>query len=113
MKILLCCLITNGYAQVAEVTHKPVPLKVAAGPIYCTFTNQKPEALTGLHIECVSPSASLKQDTVITTAPSLGHSGQFTADGSMITWSFQRGADRRGGLLYKVVANGKTESGSL
>ncbi len=86
--------------------------KVTAGAANCTFTNHQPAAITGLHIECSAAAASTKSDTVLAPAPAMGQTGQFSADRDAITWAFQR-PSANGPLMYRIVANGKTKTGSL
>lgn len=83
-------------------------LKVSAGDIHCTFTNYQPAALTGLHMECVTSTGSLKQDDVISGA---GKTGQLFVNRDTIKWTFQKQAD--GSLLYKITANDTPGIGTL
>ncbi len=83
-------------------------LKVSAGSIHCTFTNLSPPALTGLHVDCLSPTSSLKLDTVLTPT---GTTGTFLSERDSLTWIFQLPSP--GPALYKVNSNGKIETGSL
>lgn len=106
MKALLTALlITAASAQTVKVR----ALRVSAGASVCTFESREPVALTGLHIECVSASASLKQDTVLTVG--AAQTGQWYAGRDSLTWTFQRPAG--GPLMYKTTANGMVETGSL
>lgn len=96
-------------AQAQKVTTHSV--KFVAGSLHCTFERREPASLTGLHIECVGATASVKQDTVIAVGSS-GQNGQVFVDRDAISWTFQRPAVD-GALLYKITANGKAETGAL
>lgn len=108
MKLLILFVAGATYGQVAQ---KAATYKVHAGASYCTFTNYKPMALTGLHIECGSATTTMALDAVIATGGS-GLGGRFLDGSDSISWAFQRSA-AEGPLMYKVTANGKSETGLL
>ncbi len=109
-KLLLTLLLTAVAFPQAGTKSTNAILKVPAGSLLCTFTNSRPIALTGLHMDCTSSNSTLKQDLVI--AIGSKSTGQFLAEKDSIQWTFQRDSVD-GSLLYKVNANGKVESGSL
>lgn len=84
-------------------------LHFTAGTIHCTFTSYFPPALTGLHVECITPTGSVKLDTPLTPAP---YFGALYSDQDSLTWTFEQ-SSRGVPALYKIVANGKLEVGSL
>lgn len=108
MKLLLLLLAGASWGQVGR---KAVTVKVHAGTTYCTFTNYQPMALTGLHIECGSPTANSTSDTVIAVG-TVGLTGQFLAGSDSVSWRFIR-PTADGVLMYRVTANGLPETGSL
>ncbi len=105
MRLLLLC----AWVACAQRTTTHA-LQVTAGAMRCSFERREPAALSGLHLECVSPTSSVKTDAVIAVGSS-GQSGSFYAGPDAILWTFQRPVD--GPLLYKVTANGKADTGSL
>ncbi len=110
MKILLIFLVAGLICAQTSSNSRSTVVKVTSGASYCTFTNFHPMAMTGLHIDCGSATTAMKLDLVMAIGSS-GHSGSFNAPDS-ITWTFRR-TTADGALMYKVVANGKTETGSL
>ncbi len=104
MKLLLALIIIAAAQAQKTTTHA---LKFTAGAMFCTFERREPAALSGLHLECIAATASIKEDAVI-AAPGL--TGSFFAAKDAISWTFQPAGVA---LLYKVTANGKVETGSL
>lgn len=107
MRLLSLILIAAAHAQTVKVH----ALKVSAGAMACTFERRAPAALTGLFVECVAVTANVKQNGVIEVG-SAGYSGQLLIERDTISWTIQR-PTAEGALLYKITANGKTETGSL
>lgn len=108
MRLLVLLLVGATYGQVAQ---KAATYKVHAGASYCTFINYKPMALTGLHIECGSATTTMALDAVIAVGGN-GLGGQFLDGRDSVSWTFQR-STAEGPLMYKVTANGKSETGLL
>ncbi len=100
----------SSYADQDGVS-RTATYKAMAGTVYCVFTAQTPAALTGVHIECVGPGATLTQDTVLALEPALGQKGQFISGRDLIKWQLRAPLD--GHTTYTVEANGKKSTGSL
>lgn len=108
MRLLVLLLIGATYGQVAQ---RSVVMTVTAGASYCTFTNYRPMALTGLHIDCASRGSSMKLDVPL-AAGATGITGVYSDGPDVIRWEFVR-PPADGALMYKVVANGQSETGLL
>lgn len=105
MKLAILILIATAHAQTVKV-HS---LKFTAGSLYCTLERREPAALTGLHMECVSATSSIKQEAIVS---GVGLSGQFGAGQDTLKWTIQSPSET-GAYMYKITANGKAETGSL
>lgn len=84
-------------------------LKLQSGSIHCTFTNYSPPVLTGLHVDCVTPTSSVKLDNPLTASP---FTGAVLSERDSLTWTFQQSSPTSP-ALYKTNANGKIDTGSL
>lgn len=107
LTLLLTFLLTPLTAQKTTTQ----TLRISAGGIHCTFISLTPPALTGIHIDCLTPTAAFQSDTTLAPPPAPGQTGKIFSGSDSLEWRLQLTVGP--GVLYQVTANGKKETGSL